>query len=139
MWKRVKKAADAAIRKSEQELIAGSDANRLAVDAARKNLSSFSDGKSVRVNSKRFQDLPEMTDSIIVCNPPYGVRMGEEEQVASLLKEFGDYLKQKCAGSTAYIYFGMPALMKKLGLKPSMKTPLSNGGLEGQLGRYELY
>jgi len=56
-----------------------------------------------------------------------------------LLKEFGDFLKQKCTGCSAFIYYGDPTLVKKLGLKPDWKHPLRSGGLDGILCKYELY
>ena len=57
----------------------------------------------------------------------------------NLLREFGDFLKQKCTGSTAWIYLGEKRLLKKVGLKPTLKIPLRSGGLEGVLAQYTLY
>ena len=51
----------------------------------------------------------------------------------------GDFLKQRCRRSTAFIYFGERAYIKRLGLKPSWKKPLATGGLDGRLVKYELY
>jgi putative N6-adenine-specific DNA methylase len=51
----------------------------------------------------------------------------------------GDFLKQRCKGSTAFIYFGERKYIKTIGLKPTWKKPLSNGGLDGRLAMYELY
>ena len=56
-----------------------------------------------------------------------------------LRKEFGDFLKQKCKGSDAFIYVGDPELVKEVGLKAAWKKPLRNGGLDGRLVKYELY
>ena len=55
------------------------------------------------------------------------------------MKEFGDFLKQRCTGSDAFIYFGDRELVKSFGLKPAFKMPLRNGGLDGRLVKYELY
>ncbi|MCK7513314.1 MAG: hypothetical protein MZV70_60965 [Desulfobacterales bacterium] len=54
-------------------------------------------------------------------------------------RELGDFLKQRCQGSTAFIYFGDREMLKHIGLKPSWKRPLKNGGLDGRLARFELY
>jgi putative N6-adenine-specific DNA methylase len=54
-------------------------------------------------------------------------------------KRLGDFLKQRCKGSTAFIYFGERKYIKTIGLKPTWKKPLSNGGLDGRLAMYELY
>jgi len=41
--------------------------------------------------------------------------------------------------STAFIYFGERTYIKRIGLKPSWKKPLTTGGLDGRLVKYELY
>jgi putative N6-adenine-specific DNA methylase len=74
-----------------------------------------------------------------VCNPPYGLRLGDDAGAGALVKEFGDFLKKRCTGSVAYIYFGRRNLLKHIGLHPSAKWPLKSGGLDGRLARFELY
>ena len=78
-------------------------------------------------------------NSTIVVNPPYGVRLGDRESAEKLMKEFGDFLKQRCTGCTAFVYAGDRQLLKKVGLKPEWKKELNNGGLEGILGKFDLY
>ena len=80
-----------------------------------------------------------LKNTTIITNPPYGIRLGDKETAVLLLKEFGDFLKQRCTGSRACVYFGDQSLVKKLGLKPEWKQALRSGGLDGMLCRYELY
>ncbi len=61
------------------------------------------------------------------------------DDLGDFYKRFGDFLKQRCKNSTAFIYFGDRKFIKNIGLKPSWKKPLSNGGLDGRLVKYELY
>ena len=138
-WQRVKDEADSQIRDLPEGLITGSDAGKLAVKAARINLGQLPYGKEVVVRTSRFQDLEPISDSVIVANPPYGVRLGAQAEAAALVGELGSFLKHKCTGSTAYLYFGDRELVKKIGLKPAWKKPLSNGGLDGVLAKYEMY
>jgi len=138
-WHRVKDEADAQIRALPEGLITGSDAGKLAVRAARINLGQLPHGKEVVVRTSRFHDLEPISDSVIVVNPPYGVRLGAQAEAAALVGELGSFLKHKCTGSTAYLYFGDRELVKKIGLKPAWKKPLSNGGLDGVLAKYEMY
>ena len=86
-----------------------------------------------------FRDLPALKDTLIVCNPPYGIRLKHGEDMGAFMREFGDFLKQKCAGCQAFVYFGDRELVKQVGLKTSMKMPLRNGGLDGRLVWYKLY
>lgn len=138
-WQRVKNEADSQIRDLPEGLITGSDAGKLAVRAARINLGQLPHGKEVVVRPSRFQELEPISNAVIVSNPPYGVRLGAQEEAAALVGELGSFLKHKCTGSTAYLYFGDRELVKKIGLKPAWKKPLSNGGLDGVLAKYEMY
>ncbi|MBW1834344.1 MAG: class I SAM-dependent RNA methyltransferase [Deltaproteobacteria bacterium] len=139
IWKQVKKEADTSIRELPQGLIAGSDLSEKAVDAARINIMGLNYGKNVRVERADFRDLPAIEGRVIVANPPYGIRMGGDDDLEAFYKDFGDFLKQKCKGSTAYIYFGERRYIKKIGLKASWKKPIKAGGLDGRLVKYEMY
>jgi putative N6-adenine-specific DNA methylase len=65
--------------------------------------------------------------------------MGKNQKLDLLYKDLGDFLRQRCKGSAAFIYFGERELIKKIGLKPAWKKPLKTGGLDGRLVKYELY
>lgn len=138
-WRKVEREAMTQIKPLQSDLISGSDMDPQAIAIARKNLASFPDGHNVELSTSRFQDIPALKNVTIVANPPYGIRLGDKKGVSGLMKEFGDFLKQRCTGSTAYIYFGDKDMVKKLGLKPEYKMPLKNGGLDGRLCKYDLY
>jgi putative N6-adenine-specific DNA methylase len=75
---------------------------------------------------------------MIVTNPPYGVRLGEKEELAQFYPKLGDTLKQKFAGWTAFIFSGDPDLAKRIRLHSSRKTVLYNGALECRLYEYRM-
>ena len=75
---------------------------------------------------------------MLVTNPPYGVRLGEKEELAEFYPKLGDALKQKFDGWTAFIFSGDPELPKRIRLKPSRKTVLYNGALECRLYEYRM-
>ncbi|VGO20362.1 THUMP domain-containing class I SAM-dependent RNA methyltransferase [Pontiella sulfatireligans] len=139
VWNQVKTKANNETVDVPEDLIKGSDVSADAVKAVRANRNELPEIGVIKVRRSDFQSLEGFSNTTIVTNPPYGIRMGNTEEVAGLLKEFGDFLKQKCTGSTAFIYYGDKALMKKLGLKPEWKHPLRAGGLDGVLCKYELY
>ncbi len=138
-WNSVKKEADRQIRPLKEGLIAGSDISEKAVAMARMNSRNLPSGKNIRFSKMRFQDIGSIKDTTIVCNPPYGLRMKNSQDMAEFMKDFGDFLKQRCTGSTAYVYFGNRELIKKVGLRTAWKKPLKNGQLDGRLVKYELY
>jgi len=139
LWQQVKKEADGHIRELPKGLIAGSDVSPEAVSAARTNLMGLHYGKNVSVERADFRKLPDLEDHVIVTNPPYGIRMGGDENLDVFYKNFGDFLKQKCKGSTAFVYFGEREYINKIGLKASWKKPIEVGGLDGRLVKYEMY
>lgn len=138
-WEKVKQDADKCIRLLPKGLIAGSDVSSAAVEMARMNSRNLPSGRNIRFTHRRYQDIELLKDTTIVCNPPYGLRMKNSQDMGSFMKEFGDFLKQRCTGSAAYIYFGNRELIKKLGLRSAWKKPLKNGQLDGRLVKYELY
>ena len=138
-WDAMKKQSDVAIRALPEGMIKGSDASRDAAHAARTNLSKLPDGRRVVVDAKRYQEIESIHDATIVTNPPYGVRVGKRDAMPEFVREFGDFLKQRCTGSTAFVYFGERELIKSVGLRPTFKKPLANGGLDGRLVKLDLF
>jgi len=76
---------------------------------------------------------------IIIMNPPYGERIGEEAEMAALYKTIGDTLKSGFQGYDAYVFTGNLEAAKRIGLKTSRRVPLYNGPIECRLLKYELY
>jgi putative N6-adenine-specific DNA methylase len=139
VWRQMKKEADGQIRELPKKLIAGSDVSLEAVRAARTNLMGLHYGNRVTIERVDFRKLPALKKHVIVTNPPYGIRMGGDQNLETFYKNFGDFLKQKCKGSTAFVYFGDRKYIKKIGLKASWKKPIKAGGLDGRLVKYEMY
>ena len=138
-WIKVKFHEDNQIKLVRGGLIRGSDINPKAVRMTRKNNAHIPGGDELIVKTMDFRDIDSLENRLIVCNPPYGIRLMKDEDMGQFMKEFGDFLKQKCTGSDAYIYFGDRELVKSFGLKTAFKMPLRNGGLDGRLVKYELY
>jgi 23S rRNA (guanine2445-N2)-methyltransferase len=138
-WERVKAECDGGIRSLPEGLIRGSDASPVAVRAARANLARLPGGRGVRVDVRPFEAIERIAGATIVTNPPYGRRVGRSDAMPEFVKGFGDFLKQRCAGSTAFVYFGERELIKAVGLRAASKTPLANGGLDGRVVRFDLF
>jgi putative N6-adenine-specific DNA methylase len=138
-WEAVKAEMDTAIRPLPEGLIAGSDRMPDAVRAAQTNLKALPGGTNVRLDALPFEHLEGLPNRTILVNPPYGLRMGETDDMAALYRAFGDFLKRRCTGSKAFVYVGDKDLLKSVGLRPAWKKPLVNGALDGRLACYELY
>mgnify|MGYP003585115589 CR=1 FL=1 len=140
LWNRERH--DASLVDSEAELEAdlrGSDLDPAAVEATRTNLSRLPGGEDVVVGRRDFFERRDLGGATIVCNPPYGIRLGQGEDMGAWFRRFGDHLKRHCQGATAFVYFGDRALLKSIGLRPEWRKPLKNGGLDGRLAKFALY
>lgn len=138
-WRTLREREDRAVRPLPPRLIGGSDCSSEAVHAARANAQRLPGGGEVTLKPLDFRDIPGLPDTTIVCNPPYGIRMGYPEEITGLYQDFGDFLKQRCQGARAFVYFGRPELIPAIRLRPAWKKPLKNGGLDGRLARFDLY
>jgi putative N6-adenine-specific DNA methylase len=139
LWKTVKDAADQNIRGLPERILYASDIDGQAVSAARANCKAMSATRRISILRRDFADISKLENHIIVTNPPYGLRMQPRAKLEDFYRRLGNFLKQRCNGSQAFIYFGNREMIKHIGLKPSWKKPLRNGGLDGRLVKYEMY
>ncbi len=139
VWVKVKFTEDNRVQPVRGGLIKGSDIDPEAVSMTRENNARLPGGDELRVRTCDFRELPALPPGLIVCNPPYGLRLEQGTDMAAFMADFGDFLKQKCAGSRAYVYLGDRELIKHIGLKAARKIPLMNGGLDGRLVLYEMH
>jgi putative N6-adenine-specific DNA methylase len=139
VWNREKESADGSITHTPAGFISGSDVDGRAVAVARASLQNLPSGSRVVVKAADFRSLQALENTVIVCNPPYGLRMGAAGDMGAFYRSLGDFLKQKCHGCTAYIYFGEREWIKSVGLRTAFKKPLVSGALDGRLVKYELY
>ena len=96
-------------------------------------------GAEIDVELADFRQLNRVENTLIVTNPPYGIRMGKDQNMKLFYKDLGQFLKEQCKSCTAYVYFGDPGFIKHLPLAPSWKKNLEIGGLDGKIVKYQLY
>lgn len=75
---------------------------------------------------------------LIACNPPYGERLGDEDHVSALYRQFGDVLKQRFRGWQAAIIISNPELGFRLGIRSQKPITFFNGALECKLLRFNI-
>jgi putative N6-adenine-specific DNA methylase len=139
LWAKIKKAAFNKIQPVSKNLIQGSDIDSKVVATAQKNSAVIDPTTQIKITQKDIFEIERIEDTTIVCNPPYGIRMQQKKDLGDFYKNLGDFLKQRCTNSTAFIYFGDRKYIKHIGLKSSNKWILSNGELDGRLVKYVMY
>jgi putative N6-adenine-specific DNA methylase len=141
IWREIRNDVSKTIRKGPlPKRIIATDADERAIYAARQNAKTAGVEHLIEFDVCDFAatDIPE-GDGIVVMNPEYGLRLGQLEPLEKEYKRIGDFLKQKCAGYTAYVLTGNKELSVKIGLKASRRMVFYNGNIECRLLKYELY
>lgn len=139
LWEEIKLEARKNILPIEKGLISGSDVSEHSVNAVKTNIMGLHYGNQIHIEQMDFEDIESIKDSMIITNPPYGIRMGKDTNLNKFYNSLGMFFKHRCKRSTAFVYFGEPKYIKKVPLAPSWKRPLKIGGLDGKLVKYELY
>lgn len=139
LWDQVINESRDNFRKLGKGMISGSDISENSVNAAKTNTMGLHFGSEITIEQKDFQDINSLENTVIVANPPYGIRMGKDKDLNRFYKNFGLFLKNRCRKSTAFVYFGEPGYIKNFPLEPAWKRPLRMGGLPGKLVKYEMY
>jgi putative N6-adenine-specific DNA methylase len=137
-WRTLREEALAAELSPKTQLpIWGSDRSRTMTELAVRNLERSGLDRAVRIKTQDIlSSRPPAESGLIVTNPPYGVRLearsdqAEQDALAELYPQLGDWLKQHFAGWTANFFTGDLRLAKLIRLTPKRRIPLYNGALE---------
>ncbi|MDD2899833.1 MAG: THUMP domain-containing protein [Desulfuromonadaceae bacterium] len=139
-WETVCKDAENGIRKISLGLITGYDLdNRALLLAGRNTAKAGLEGQIHFFHAALQEFQPEGDKGVIIINPPYGKRLGEEDDLRELYCQIGDIMKKRCRGWTGYVLTGNLELAKYIGLKASRRYVLFNGAIECRLLKYDLY
>jgi len=121
------------------QAIYGSDLSGDVLKATRANLMAAGLEKIVSLKRANVLEISAPAkEGIIVTNPPYGVRLGEQQTLAEFYPKLGDVLKKRFSGWRAYLLSADMRLPKLIRLAASKRTPLFNGALECRLFEYKM-
>lgn len=138
-WAGVRNAAQARRQPARALPIFGSDIVGELVRRSRSNLEAAGLADCVTLErADLLERAAPAAEGVMVTNPPYGVRIGEAEELAAFYPQLGDALKKRWSGWRCYLFSGDAALPKLIGLKASKRTPLFNGALECRLYEYRM-
>ena len=148
--------------------IFGADVSKVAIDATRENVRAAGLSKYITLEVRDFEETngaPEgeyvkqlkaegqtAPSLMLIANPPYGKRLFTD--VPTFYRMVGSVLKKQFQGADAWLISSEEKVVVKdprtglkseaepfdfIGLKPSVKISLNNGGIDCQLRKYELF
>jgi putative N6-adenine-specific DNA methylase len=138
-FKQLKEQANKAIDYNTPLKIYASDISNRAISLSQSNFKAAKLAKYVKISQGDFleQNAPD-TNGVLLCNPPYGIRLDEQEKLAEFYPLLGDQLKRNFSGWNCYFLSGDLRLPKLIRLKVNRKTPLFNGALDCRLFEFKM-
>ena len=137
------KRAEAGKERLQDVEIRGYDADARAVRAAEENIETLGLSAYIRVSTKPLAKLAKPTHrqlnrGLVVCNPPYGERLGEAAALRYLYNQLGERASQEFRGWELAVLAGEVAQSKAVGLRSHKQYVLYNGALAVHLALFSL-
>ena len=120
--------------------IRGFDRDQTAVRAAIANSNSAGLGNHLVFERRDLANLEKtaLPAGLVMANPPYGMRLGDEETLGPLYATLGSKLLSCFPDWEAAVFTGNPPLGRELKLRAYRSHTLFNGALECRLLRFHL-
>ena len=139
LWKEVHEQALARSMPPRRLAIFARDRYGEEMKRARANLDAAGLADCVNLKQAHILDsgAPALA-GVLIANPPYGARLGEDSALAEFYPKLGDTLKKYYAGWRCYFFSGDTRLPRLIRLTASKRTPLYNGPLDCRLYEYHI-
>ncbi|MBM3990768.1 MAG: RNA methyltransferase [Planctomycetes bacterium] len=131
--------ARAAVKTSKARLI-GRDIDAKMLEGARENAAAAGLEGALELEQGNALDFTPRKGwgAWLASNPPWGERIGDTRDAARLYRDFGVWLRERCAGFHVALLVPTGAIAHELGLKGAESTRVLNGGIECSILRAEI-
>ncbi|MCS6865149.1 MAG: THUMP domain-containing protein [Gemmataceae bacterium] len=139
MWNALRDEARAAVAKQLSAPIVGSDIRADVIELAQRNARAAGMGHLLQWSrcDVRAARPPCATPGLVICNPPYGERIGEEKELACLYQGIGEVARSHWPGWRWAVFTSNHRLARLIDLPIVRKTPFFNGSLECMLWEFQ--
>jgi len=143
LWRALREEAEARKQAGLKKLpkIVGFDQSLTAVHAARSHIARAGLVWHIHVERRDIGDAAPADSwqpGLLICNPPYGERLGDEAETTALYRRFGDILKARFQGWQAAMIVSDPELGFRLGIRSQKPVTFFNGALACKLLRMDI-
>ena len=139
LWNAIRDDARRGVLQALPAPIRGSDVRRDAVEFARTNARAAGVGNLLAFDRLDVRDArpPEGLPGVVICNPPYGERIGDEKELVGLYRLLGEVFAAHWSGWRAFVFTGNDRLARKVGLPVKGSVPFFNGKIPCRLWEFE--
>ena len=119
--------------------IYGSDIEGKAIAIARANVKSAGMNRHIELERRDINDIEQVPPGgTLISNPPYGERLNVED-IEQFYSDLGFVFKHTFKGYNVWLICYDKEQYFKIGLKPSVKYALNNGGLDCELLQFVIF
>lgn len=130
IWDAVRDEADSLANYDQPLEIIGSDIDHRMVSIAQENAIEAGFGELITFKQMQARDFTtQLTDGVMVGNPPYGERIGDVEVVEQVIRDLGTVMKNYPTWSV-YMLSSMKNFEELYGRQTTKKRKLFNGFIE---------
>jgi putative N6-adenine-specific DNA methylase len=137
LWTSIRDDARGGVLKQLAHHILGSDVRADAVEFAGTNARTAGVGHLLRFYRRDLAEFqpPDGPPGTLICNPPYGERIGEEKDLLGLYGTIGTVIRERLGGWDVWVFTGNRRLAAEIGIDPVEAVPLFNGKIPCRLLR----
>lgn len=140
LWDELCELAEQQQHLDQKLYLHGSDRLGEVLKQAKNNGDRCGFAEEITWTQQDLEDIaPPTATGVLICNPPYGKRLGEVSELETLYRQLGEILKSRFSGWTVYILSGNKKLTQCLGMKAFENISVSNGGLPCRFLGYEIF
>lgn len=126
--------------------IFGFDKNPKMVEFAHRNIANTPFKDIIQISERSIRDdarsWPEQLDrekpGLLLCNPPYGERLGDTDSLKPLYFDLANYVKQHYAGWTLGVFSGNPQLVSEMRMRAKKVNKFFNGPIACELHLFDI-
>jgi 23S rRNA m(2)G-2445 methyltransferase (EC 2.1.1.52) len=123
--------------------VRGYDVVHRVLDAAAENIETAGLADLIRLTPKAVEEFKkpthtEITAGLVICNPPYGERLGEIDALKATYYSLASVMKRELPGWELAVFTGAKALSDALRLRPRKKYKFYNGAIPSELLLFDL-
>jgi 23S rRNA (guanine2445-N2)-methyltransferase / 23S rRNA (guanine2069-N7)-methyltransferase len=142
LWRTLGQEADQRRAKGRLPIgvLRGYDRDAAAIRAAHENVARAGLNGIVHIERRELSALVREHDAkgLVVTNPPYGERIGEESTLRPLYSLLGKQLREQFEGWKAAVFTGNPSVARSIDIKAKRSHTLFNGAIECRLLRFDV-
>ena len=139
LWSSICQKAKSQQKKMEALPIFGADLYGDALKIAQQNIKAASLSGLITLHQANVLELKRpFSNAVVIMNPPYGVRLSDQETDEMFYQKLGNRLKQHYGGCQAWILSPDLTLPEKFRLKPKKRIPIFNGNIECRIFGFDM-